>query len=202
MKNIIFLSVFFLLKIGCNRTYHAAPELDQLVRGKIAYDIPGHMKIDSTYKVLVTITKAESDRILFSGLDSSHFTKDSIKISSRVKMILIDPSGDDDFKIIPLSSEEQLVDDSSNTVWNWSIIPLRAGENNIVIRASAKVLDRLGENYRDIQVFEKSISIQSSPFRNVKQFFFDNWQWLLSVIVIPLVIWGYKKFLENRKNKI
>ena len=200
MKIMMLLTVAILLKIGCGPPNRVPPALDQLVRGKIAYYIPDQMKIDSAYKVLVTISKAESDKILFSGIDSINFTKDTIKISSRVKVILIDPSGGKDFKIVPLNSEEQLVDDSSNTIWKWSVTPSNGGKNEIVIRASAKVLDRLGENYRDIQVYEKSISVQSSPLRSIKQFLSSNWQWIVSVIIIPIFI-GVKKFIGKRQNK-
>ncbi len=87
------------------------------------------------------MTKAFNDSILLRGLENEHVRKEEIKISSRVKVRLIDRTSNKNFEISSLNTEEQLVDDSTNTVWNWNVKPIRSGENSLVLVATVKILD-------------------------------------------------------------
>jgi hypothetical protein len=175
-------------------------QLDKLVKGKMAFDIPDTMEVKQNYKATVSITKAMNDSILFQGINRIHFREEEIKISSRVKVLLIDPTGNQNFRITPINTEEQLVDDSTNTIWKWNIIPIKGGDNDLVLRATVKILDNLGENYKDISVFEKTIKVNTSVVETTKQFISEYWQWLTTVCVIPLLIWGYKSYSGRKKN--
>jgi hypothetical protein len=44
--------------------------LDRLVTGKIAHDIPEQMKVGADYRAIASVTKAMNDSILFAGLES------------------------------------------------------------------------------------------------------------------------------------
>ena len=175
--------------------------VDQLVRGLIAYNVPDTMEVAKDYKTIVSITKAINDSILFQDLDSAGFAQEEINVASRVKMVLIDPTGNENFYITNLSTEEQLVDDKTNTIWRWNVRPKRSGENELVLRATVKILDRLGENDKDIKVFEKRIKVKAAVIFTIKQFLGDYWQWLTSVCIIPLLIWVYKSLSEVKKKK-
>lgn len=203
VQSIIILSLLTLSVIqSCSGNVYDEPPhrlVDHLVKGMMAYKIPDTMQIEHSYNAIASITKALNDRVLFHRIDSTDFIKEEIRVSSRVKVTLIDPSGNKNFDITALNTEEQLVDDSTNTVWRWNIKPKRGGESELVLRATVKILDRLGENYKDIDVFEKTIKVKASAFVQTKQFVSDNWKWLMTACVIPLIIWGYKK-LSARKN--
>ena len=177
--------------------------VDRLVQGRIAYHIPDTMDVGNTYKAVATVSKSESDKILFQNIDRSGFKAEVIKISSRVKMVLIDPTEDKNFKITPLNTEEQLVYNSTNSIWKWNIIPVRSGENELILRTTVKVLDELGENLKDIPVFEKKITVNASMSFITKQFIGDYWQWLSTTIIIPFILFVYhrinKKKRSNRK---
>ena len=173
-------------------------QLDKLVKGKIAYKVSDTMNVGKNYNATVIITKAMNDSILFENFHQGNFQKEEIKVSTRVKVVLIDPT-EKNFDITPLNTVEQLVDDSTNTVWKWNIIPKQGGDNVLVLRVTVKVLDQLGENYKDIRVFEKTIKVYTPILTRLKQFIGNYWQWLSTVIVIPLGIWGYKIFSNRRK---
>lgn len=172
---------------------------DRLVSGMITYSIPDTMEIQKDYKATVSITKALNDSILYQDLNRDDFQTEAILISSRVRIVLIDPTGNKNFEITALNTEEQLVDNKTNTVWNWNIRPKKAGKNELVLRTTVKILDELGENFKDVTVFEKSIKVNASAITTIKQFIGTYWQWLITVCIIPLIIWGYKKF-SPRKN--
>jgi len=176
-------------------------EMERLVRGKIGYDIPDTMKVGNQYKTTVSISKSLNDSILFLNIDSSGFTTEEIKVSSKVKVSLIDPTLNKNFDIVPLSTEEQLVDVTSNTIWLWNITPLRMGKNELLLRATVKVISDLGETPKDIPVFEKIITVQASPIFAIGQFLGDNWQWIAGTMIIPLLIWRYNKRKKKRVTK-
>jgi len=176
--------------------------LDKLVKGKIAYEVPDTMNVGKNYKATVIITKAMNYSILFQDIYQGNFQIEEIKVSSVVKVDLIDPT-ENNFKVTSLNSVEQLVDENMNTVWKWNITPIRGGDNELILRVTVKVLDRLGEAYKDIRVFEKTIKVNVTFIESIKIFIVDYWKYLVpitTVIVIPLVIWGYKK-LSNRRKK-
>ena len=174
--------------------------IDRLVMGKIAYDIPDTMKLEQDYRAVVSITQAQNDSVLLDGLNSSDFEIKQITISSRVKASLIDPTKIN-FDINPLSTEEQLVDDSSNTTWRWNIKPKISGKNILLLKVSIKIKNRLGETPKDILVFEKPFFVESSVTTQAKNIFSEYWQWFTTVLFIPLFLLFRNSFLTRQKNK-
>ena len=172
--------------------------LYKLVKGKIAYEIPDTMDMGKNYKATVIVTKAMNDSILFQNFNPRYYYREKIKVSSIVNVFLIDPT-ENNFNITSLSTAEQLVDDSTNTVWKWNITPKRSGNNELVLRVTAKVFDRLGENYKDIKVFEKTIKVNAPILTRIKQFVSENWKWLSTVIVIPLILWVRRTLLKRKQ---
>ena len=177
-------------------------KLDELVNGKIAYEVPDTMDIGKSYKATVIVTKSEKDSFLIRDFYQGNFQKEEIKVSSIVKVALFDPTPqEENFSIISLNTIEQFVGDSTNTVWKWNITPKRSGYNELVLRVTVKVLDRLGETYIDIRTFEKTIKVNVSIFASIKHFVGNNWVWFSNAIVIPLVIWFYSRFSNWKKKK-
>jgi hypothetical protein len=172
-----------------------------LVKGKMAYSVPDTMKVGQNYKAIVSITKAMDEGILYKGIEQYDFYEEEIVISSRVKVSLLDPTGDDNFIINPLNTEEQIVDEHSNTVWRWNISPKRGGNHELVLRTTIKIKDDLGEYYKDITVFEKNIKVNASITVSIKQFWRDYWQWVISVIILPLLLWSFNNIKGRRKKK-
>ena len=158
-KHEVFLDKIEMIKKTAASQFHLGvfdePKYQSLVRGKIAYNVKDSMKVGSQYKAVVGITKALNDSILFLNLDSTKFKVEEIKISSRVRVTLLDPSNNKNFNIVALNTEEQLVDTASNTIWSWNINPLQSGKNTLILRANVKVFSDLGETSKDITVFKK-----------------------------------------------
>lgn len=175
--------------------------LDRLVRGKIAHDIPEQMKVGDDYRAIASVTKAMNDSILFAGLESEKMETEEIWVSSRVKIVLFDPTGRNNFEITALNTEEQTVNEYANTIWEWNVIPIKSGNNPLVMRATVKVLDEFGENYRDIPVFEKRVNVKASPLASLGMFLAKYWQWVATVIAIPLVTYVYRSIKNRKKQK-
>jgi hypothetical protein len=175
--------------------------LDRLVRGKIAHYIPDQMKVGDDYRAIASVTKAMNDSILLAGLASEQMETEEIWVSSRVKIVLFAPTGKNNFEINPLNTEEQTVNERENTIWEWNVKPIKSGQNPLVMRATVKVLDEFGENYRDIPVFEKRVKVKASPLASLAMFLANYWQWVATVIAIPLVTYLYRSIKNRKKQK-
>jgi hypothetical protein len=178
---------------------------DFLTKGKFGYEIQDTMEMSNNYFCIATITKSSRDSILFSGLHSSEFVKLGVNVSSRVKVNLIDPTGTN-FTITSLNTEEQLVDDSSNTVWEWNVSPIQVGSNKLILKASAKIRDGLGDSYRDIPILKRTVFVRATFVQSVGHFISKYWIYItfgLTVILLPFWKWilnKFKKWREQRKN--
>ncbi len=176
--------------------------IDDLVKGKIGYNIPEVMEVGENYSGIVTISKALNDSILFKNLEESDFKKKQITISSRVKVILLDPTNGKNFSITPLNTEEQLVDAITNTVWRWNVEPIKTGENQLILRTTVKIKDRLGVSYKDVEVFEKNIKVETTMSKQISGFFIEYWQFLLTVIILPFGIWVFNFLKAKRRTNM
>lgn len=179
-------------------------KVQQHENGKIAYRISDTMQIDSFYKVIASITKSRIDSILYGNIGNVGFKEHNAnKITSRVSVSLIDPTKEN-FVINPLSSEEQIVDDSSNSIWRWQVKPTKGGNSELMLKVTLKILDELGNNQKDLS-FIKSIIVKASFFKKVKLFTIQYWQYLSTAIIIPVLIFLRKTIwplIAKRFNKI
>jgi hypothetical protein len=179
-------------------------DIESLLKGKIAYYIPGSMKLEQNYRTTVSITQAQNDSILLEGIDKGidnyEFRIKKIDISSRVTASLVDPTNIN-FDITPLSSEEQLVNDSTNTTWMWNIRPKKSGENVLILKVSIRIKHRFGETPKDILIFDKPFLVESSVTTEVKNFLNEHWQWFTTVLIIPLFLWLRNIYIMRKKNK-
>ena len=194
----IILFLTLIIYFGRLNSSSTLEEFETLVKEKIACSVPDQMEIGKNYKATVSSTKALNDSILLNTLEKTYYGIETINLSSRMKMILIDPTNKN-FKITALNTEEQLVDDSANTIWNWNVFPIKEGVNELVLRATLKILNKPGENYKDIIVLETAINVDNSVWLTIKQFISDYWQWFTLVFLIPMIIWSYRKISERKK---
>ena len=167
--------------------------MTEIVTGKIAHDIERNMNIYESYMTTVSISKSQDNAVLYKGLNATNFVEAPINVSSQVKVFLIDPSGGLNFKITPINNEEQFVDIRSNTIWKWNVMPIKKGDNLLILRATIKIFNETSNTFKDVNVFEEPITINSSLITEVKVFMSNNWQYLLSTLLIPFGLWFFKR---------
>lgn len=170
---------------------------EQLIEAKAIIDIPDSMIIFNNYTLKLTITKAISDSVLIEELISNYFETRTIQVSTRVKANLIDPSSDSNFLITSLSSEKQLVDDESNTIWQWNVKPVDYGDNRLLLTISVVLFDEFGSVTKDHNIFDDKIFVEASTYLIAKEFIKNYWQYILSTIVIPLIGFGAKRLIKK-----
>lgn len=188
-----------------NRAADAA-DINQLVRGKFAYRIPGSMRVGGKYPVAAIVASSLNNSVLLAevlGDSARRFYKiDTIKVSCKMQVELIDAAGKGiNFKIVPIDDTEQAVSKNSNTSWRWNVFPLTSGVHSLIITAHAKLKTELGEAPKRVDLYEKEIAVDSAPMFSFKEFINTYWKDIFTVLLLPLLIWSFTQFSARRKAK-
>jgi hypothetical protein len=174
--------------------------VEKIGEGIIAYSVPNEMIVGKYYSVKLRISKDSNKIKLILGdreipindvSVSSKITIESIRVESVMSAQLI--SEEVSFKIEPKSTEFQNIEDNGYTEWQWRITPLKGGSNFLKLLVKVRVKNENEEFYKDIIVFDKNVNVKSNALFSFKNWINTYWQWLLSTIIIPLIIWIYKK---------
>jgi len=178
---------------------------DQIINpnlGLVAYSVPLEMIVGKTYTAKLRISK-EKNKIELIGGDGdpiSDVTIDSkITIASiRVEPIMSSSLISDSSKMIiqNISSQTQDIDKDGFTEWEWRLTPIKGGD--VLLRIVVDVIDPATKVKKDIPVYDKVIKVKSNLIYDMGCFVKDYWQWLITTIVLPFIIWFYNK---RRKEK-
>ncbi len=130
-------------------------ELYKLTMGNMIFNTPREMLFDETKEVTLRISR---DSIMLNDLPIENQTiEQEIKISSFMKAIL----KSNDFDIMALNSEEQIIDNSTATEWKWDITPnVEKAQSIIYLTITVRIpLSENKEVKRDIPVYKRKIRI-------------------------------------------
>ncbi len=181
---------------------------ENITPGTMAYSVPEEMKVGNTYNIKLRISKDNNKIELINGDRNITISDTSIKSIVTIESIRVEPimsaqlvSDENSFEIKSLSTEVQNIEQSGYTEWQWLIKPLKGGDNFLKLVVKVRVKEDGQEFYKDITVFDKKIPVKSNTIFTVKSFLSQYWQWIMTTIIIPLIIWFYKKRSEDKKNK-
>lgn len=162
--------------------------------GRIVYKIPNVMRIRTTYKVLVRISKSKSTVILYDSLSGEVMTS-RIPVTETMEVKLIDVSnkGKKSFEIVSDNNSIQIIENGDTyTEWSWNVTPIRVGDTKLKIVVSVIRND----NKKDI-VYEDTVKIERDLKEQILFFLEEYWKWLITTFILPFIVWWWK----NRKNK-
>ena len=175
-------------------------------RGLIAYSVPNEMHVGEEYSVKVRISKQNDKTVLLVG-DREIPISDNLD-SVKVESITVSPvmsasllSSKKDFEITSLSTDIQNIDDEGYTEWAWSVSPLQGGENNLKLNVKIRIKEDGNDYYKDITVFERKIKVKSNLGSSIKDFVFNNWEWFMGAIFIPLFQWLWLLWKRKKEEK-
>jgi hypothetical protein len=135
-------------------------------KGKILYAIPDQMAMAAVCRCRVRIAPEQiSEEELFAGLkpeERSAATKESIKITSVMKVALVEAQEGDNFDIISRNNEEQPIIPFMPTEWSFDVTPRRPGNYALLLRVTAKVqIPGYGERPFDVAVLDRAIQVNT-----------------------------------------
>lgn len=159
--------------------------------GHIAYKIPNEMSVRSTYQVIVRISKSTVH--IYENLNGDVKTS-SIPISETMEVKVIDPSPSDNkmFEIIPDNTPIQLVENNEHvTQWTFNVTPIRSGTSKLKV-----VISTITNGFTKEVVYEDEVKVKIDITKSIPFFIATYWQWLLTTLIIPIIIW-YNKFRKK-----
>lgn len=175
-------------------------------RGLIAYSVPTQMEVGQEYSVKVRISKQNDKTVLLVG-DREIPISDNLD-SVKVESITVSPimsaslvSSKKDFEITPLSTDIQNIEENGYTEWEWNVSPLQGGENKLKLNVKIRIKEDGNDYYKDITVFERKIKVKSNLGFGIKDFVFNNWEWFMGAIFIPLFQWLWLLWKRKKEEK-
>jgi hypothetical protein len=158
--------------------------------GEVVYKVPDTMIVFTTYKITVRISKKSGTIDITENLDGK-ITKSSIKTSSKMEVMLVDPNGDSSFKIKQINNDQQVIDSLGYTEWIFSVTPLKSGNRSLNL-----VISIISSDGKKQKVYNDVVHIKSSISKEATTFWNKYWQWLFTTFLIPIFV-----FIWKRKNK-
>ena len=174
--------------------------------GIMAYSVPEEMKVGNTYNIKLRISRENNKIQLVQGDRNIPINDISVKSVVTIESVRVEPimsaqliSEESKFEISSSSTEIQNIEERGYTEWEWLIKPLKGGDNFLKLIVKVRVKEDGQEFYKDITVFDKKISVKSNVVFSVKGFLNQYWQWLMTTIIIPFIVWFYNR--KKSKNK-
>lgn len=169
-----------------------------LLEGRLIYKIPNVMKVRSTYKVIVRISKSVALVSLYDSLSGEVMTsKIPVTETMEVKLIDLSPKDKKYFDIVDGNSAVQIIESGDTyTEWSWEVTPVYVGNSKLKIVVSVI----RNNNKKDI-VYEDTVEIERDLKEQIKFFFGKYWQWLIGTLIVPFVVWLYKTKKEKKEKE-
>jgi hypothetical protein len=102
------------------------------------------------------------------------------------------------FDIAPVTPAVQLVSKEAVTEWKWEVEPTKTGERRLHLTLSALIdLDGRDRTYT-VRTFERTLDVNVTFGERLETFVSDNWQWLWTALLIPIVGLGLR-WRQQRK---
>lgn len=167
-----------------------------LSEGRIVYKIPDVMKIRSTYKVLVRISKSKNVVSIYDSLQGTVMASTiPVTETMEVKLLDISPADNKSFEIVDGNSGVQMVEEGDTyTEWSWNVTPVRVGNSRLKI-----VVSVIRDNNKKDIVYEDSVDVQKDVFVQIGFFFKKYWQVFMTAVLIPFIVFLYKRIKEKKK---
>ena len=191
-------------------------EEDNSSKGTIAYSVPKEMQVGKSYQIKLRISKQKGKEVNHTlvvgereipiadeNVDSK-VTIENVRVERTMTAELL--SEDGAFKVTKLNTDKQVIEDESYTEWGWIVTPQKSGKTYLKLVIKIKIEADGEVSYKDIVVFDKDIEVKANASLEVKGWLSQYWQWLMTTIIIPIVVFFYKKRekrkqdLENKEN--
>ncbi len=164
--------------------------------GRVVYKIPTEMKVRTTHQVIVRISKSTVH--ILEDLEGE-VKSTIIPVTETMEVKLVDPSPGDDkmFEIVPDNDGIQLVEDNESiTEWTWNVTPKRSGETKLKV-----VISIIRDGIKKEKVYSDEVIVKSDIKKSSWYFIRTYWEWIMSSLVLPFVIWFYTKRKKKKEEE-
>lgn len=176
--------------------------LARLEFGNIVFNIPPSMVLNKVESISLLLSKKHTMQELQKRILEEAVTGDiqsaKIKVHDEMQAIITG----DGFQMTAVTPDTLPISQQEVTEWKWDVRPLRSGRLrlHVVLNALADLDDGTGPHPYPIRTFDKEYMVEV-PWRDKPLFYFisNNWQWLWTALIIPLVAWVWNRRRKKTK---
>jgi len=168
--------------------------LQSLPTGNIAFNVPQSMNRDDTKSIQLKLSLvAPIDDLKKSITEEGEKEGTTISVSDLMEADLTGSN----FTITGVTPETQVISSTDETEWEWDIKPTDTGLQKLHLTLSV-LLDFKGTSTpRAVRTFDKEIDVEVTPGQQISSFIGANWQWLWTVILVPIGAWVWSRRRKN-----
>lgn len=166
--------------------------LDQLTMASLAFAIPSQTNVKTRIRAQLLIDLQLDPTALAEDLsvEGEEFT--GRVLVSRVVMANLTAPG---FEVQSITPNRQAISMTESTEWLWYLTPKTAGKHDVFVTVTAFVYaDDANFVERHIRTFERVISVEVRAEQVAWDWFKKNWQWFLTVLLLPLLRYLWKRY--------
>ena len=177
-------------------------DCQQLVSGELAFNPDATMHQGESKIVSARLSRG-TDATITQGLGSGVVIQNT-QVSCMVSLKL---SSEEDgaFTVVNIPegrSDDQILRADNYAQWDWRVTPLKAGTLHLLLYVTPMLyIDGVGQGLTEFPQPLRLITVTPDRIYAITQFCNAHWvvlSTLLTVIVIPLVVWGYGKWTARQ----
>lgn len=165
------------------------------------YDVPRKVTQGKVFQIEAYLTLPQITSLLREkSMVSFAAVTSHIEITNTVEVTL-KPTDESAFIIISQrKSDEQFIDLNTKKCWKWAwnVTPLKSGKHKISIVVDAKRKDVASGAFGPEMI---EINVKANNSYKAASFIGTYWQWLTTVMALPLLVWAYNLFIAYRKKQ-
>lgn len=161
-----------------------------LFKASLAFVTRETANINEDIKAQLLIDPSKTTETLVKDLTvKGSVISNQVNVSRIVKATLVAP----DFVVTNITDEEQILSDVNTTEWLWKLTPKNAGTYEVNLSVSAIIKLDNKESKHHIKTFDKTITIIVTKEQIFMLWIKENYKWLVTTFLIPLVIFAFKE---------
>jgi hypothetical protein len=182
---------------GLDKAATAPSEIDRLLEGlqsaNIAYNAPETLGYGRTFVIKLELSANKTPEELAGTIHEPGPTETAtVKISNEMDARLTG----EQFEIKAVRPERQAVS-ATGTEWTWNIKPRELGPQKLHLTLDAVLKIDNHESTYTLKTFDRTIGVNVVWPETWFVFFGKYWQWIVTTIVIPFVVWIGKKIFKG-----
>ena len=161
-------------------------ELRRVPFGFISFTVPDTLELGDTFVLRLVLSLKESVSQVqrrISEVARQHGIR--VRVSDEMEARLTGFG----FTITAINPERQLVSRYATTEWAWDLKAAELGVHQLHLSLSALLDAKNGQTPRTVRTFDTTLTVRVTWFNRTRDFISDNWQWLLTAILLPLAGW-------------
>ncbi len=171
--------------------------LEQMDLGNIAFNAPTKMKLNAPSTIQLVLSPTNSieelkDLVIAEGEKEGA----RIRVSDQMEARLSGTA----FQISAITPELQAVTWNDITEWKWEVRPTQGGRHNLHLTMTAVLTAKGSSMQRALRTFDKTIEVEVSNWQRVFVVFRENWEWMWTLLALPIGGWLLRKRQLNKSN--